>query len=251
MRWSPIPNQEPWFTTTDRQGLLDGCQHTLDKVQTQFFKEKTLYFYQVHYLSSQLQKTKLKLTECQGMCDVYSIRFNDAKSFAIDQQYGLIVGAIVVYICFLIDFQYAAHYAQKNNVKQIGLAKIFLPTIICFIQVQLRKADKNSKLAAILSVLKRPSSPNKSQSKSSLTRKQKKRPKPFSPVSVINKSSDEISLHSANVRFCKKKQDPKAQTFTTNAIVHSANNLCAIQICKTPTNIGKNNEHFDMQSNKV
>lgn len=108
---------------------------------------------QISFLSQILVRTENQLDVCKVGKDEF--QGFDWATFLSDQKYGLIFGTIITWFLSSIDQRYAVNYANKHNLKQNVFFKLLCPTLISLIQVKLRKRNKNSRLAAILSILKK------------------------------------------------------------------------------------------------
>lgn len=89
------------------------------------------------------------------------------------QYVGLIVGVVFTLIFRFFDQAVALQIAKKYNIKQKTIMQAAFPTLICFLQYLLRKRSKDSKLAALLSLLKRNNSVNNTNNNSSTKPKSK------------------------------------------------------------------------------
>lgn len=136
------------------------------------------------------------------------------------QYLGIIVGIVGSLIFRFLDHALALRIAKKYNIKQKTIMQAAFPTLICFLQYLLRKRSKDSKLAALLSLLKRNNSINvnevaesgsdktsKSQTQNPTRLSSYATPKPLSSLSS-NESDNE------SVFFSNYKEKSKSVTLS-------------------------------------
>lgn len=191
---------------------------------------------EISRLQTILSATESKLRQCQQPTlstsskeDAYTV-LEEFISIFTKQYLGMAVGAIGAIVFRFFDQKVASRLAKKYNIRQKELTKAAFPTLICFVQFLLRKRSRNSKLAALLSVVKNLNdtnkSPNRPNSKASLnqspTRKHSKTspsstPRPLSSFSSIDSEIDSV-FHSSN---SSKKSRRSRQSMSARYVKNS------------------------------
>lgn len=123
---------------------------------------------QVQTLRQALRVTEQSLEQCQQKSsnvihpniNVTYSALEEFLSIFTKQYVGVIVGVVFSLIFRFFDHAIALRIAKKYNIKQKTIMQAAFPTLICFLQYLLRKRSKDSKLAALLSLLKRNNSVN-------------------------------------------------------------------------------------------
>lgn len=195
---------------------LDDCRRRYEQANKalihRFNRKIALYDYQVHYLSQTIFKLESEIFQCKSKLDE-RFNYHSTSDFVNDQLYGLLVGFAGL-IVYFVDHRCGNYYAKRNNVKLKFLARHFFPTLLCFVQIQLRKRNKNSRLAAFLSDIKKDKntnfdgtvSPPPCCSHCNLAKQPRpKCPRPFSPrlsLQNLNSAAKELKIRSNSVRYC-------------------------------------------------
>lgn len=151
---------------------------------------------------------------------------SDILSFLSEQQNGLLVGSFVTFFLSLIDQRLAAYFARKNNIKQKELTKLLFPSLICLIQLILRKRSKESKLADILSMFK--SSPPQATPNRANNNTVPSTPRSVSHLNHDSVSDDVFDSKAKNTHAMKpKSKRAQSAKFRKNSTI-------AIPITSTP-----------------
>lgn len=226
----------------------DGCWPILSQLQSQFVKEKRLSYYQNHYISRLLLKTEIELKKCKQAApsteeDKSKSKFDDFYFFVNDQFYDLTIGGAIAYVLTMGDQRFASYFSKRNNIRLKALAKFVLPTLICFLQVLLRKRNPNSKLAGLLSTLKTaPSTTPCCDHICASSSLNSKRPQPcFSKKN----DDDQVSLQLGRAHYARKRLNSKNAVAATRADIHNCSSLYAIEISEGNEQV---NNVFDCQS---
>lgn len=213
----------------DVNECIRQCGQVLNEASLKDKKEMQRLKYSVHYLSNFLFKTELKLAECEQLMSNHSSDKIDSSIgnlflfFVQDQMCGLIIGSILTWLCGFTDQRLASHYCKKYGVHLNGIAKFLCPTIICLVQVVLRKRNKNSKTAAALSELKKKMAngrPNKRNARS-------RRPRPFKSCKRKSKPFGKPRRNSQRPKRLNVPQSPKGFAIDmTNALLSDSDFEC-------------------------
>lgn len=203
-------------------------------------KDVTILRDQIAYLRRALQDTEKNLQNCQHVsvtisskAEVYSA-LEEFISIFTKQYLGILVGILGSLIFRFFDQKVASRIAKRYNIKQRDVMTFAFPTFVCFVQYLLRKRSKDSKLAALLSILKKQqhddseqtkqtASPNSNPDKVTKSKSNMSQsfstPRPLSSFSSVDTDCDSVfySTHkkqakgqsktqSVSVRYSKKSQ---------------------------------------------
>lgn len=132
-------------------------------------KEVKMLRFELSTLNKFVFETETRLKECRENCQkcenganetcaklaISNIsNFDDFISYLLCQQAGIFMGSGVTLSGYIFDRGFASYCAKKYGIKQKYVSKLLFPTLICIIQILLRKRNKDSKLAAFLSNFK-------------------------------------------------------------------------------------------------
>lgn len=155
------------LATTVDDGSNPKLYHFLVKptIPTGIFDEsQQKMLIEIGRLQTKLDLAELELSECKKssktlhqvsdggiLGDIIAFIYNHPIEAVI---ITFVVTFVVTLFLSFLDQRLASHYAKKYNIKQKAILKVMFPTIICFVQVLLRKRNRKSRLADILSQMK-------------------------------------------------------------------------------------------------
>lgn len=146
--------------------------------------------------------------------------FDDFISYLLCQQGGIFMGSGITLSGYIFDRGFASYCAKKYGIKQKYVSKLLFPTIICIIQILLRKRNKESKLAAFLSNFKyskngtSPINRNRKRNERDSLTSINLRPQPFVSNNIRSAQSDSVFTLSS------KKTKSKSSNLSSKSIRH-------------------------------
>lgn len=154
--------------------------------------------------------------------------WEEFKSIFTKQYVGLSIGVVTGLICRFFDQKLASRIAKKYNIRQKEIMKSAFPTFICLLQFLLRSRSKNSKLASLLSLLKKtpkefetencpPDTNLQSQSKNSNSK-----PEPLTSFSSVGTDLDSVFSDAA---VSKPKVTHKTKSKSVSARYRKKSNV--------------------------
>lgn len=176
---------------------------------------------------SQLKRCQQPTLSTSPHEDVYYV-LEEFISIFTKQYIGLAVGACGAIIFRFLDQKVASRFAKKYNISQKELTKAAFPTLICFVQYILRKRSRNSRLAALLSLVKRQNKTNDQSVSSKSTASSKKShmstpkpltsknshmstPKPLTSQSSFDSENDSVFSPSNTTKTKRSRQSVSAR----------------------------------------
>jgi hypothetical protein len=218
------------------------CQQAWNSQERKYLKDIQLKQYEILYLSTIIYNLESKVKTSEKNNDSFGF-----FEFFFDQYKGILVGSFFSILFYFADQRYAYYYSKKHGIEAKTVAKSLFPTLICLVQVLLRHRNKNSKLALILSLLKK-QNPNAQVDQTPQTIE---RPKPFVvPSTNCNDSTSEIMVcpkfdhvrYNMNTNNNNNVQQP-SQCFSTNALVHEPSARLTIDV----DNVSQENTHVHLR----
>lgn len=118
---------------------------------------------QIDQLQNELRMAQINLNDCQSNHLSTGSKFTSDNAYSALEEFisiftkqylGIAVGVCASLVFRFLDQIYASRFAKKHNIRQKNIMTAAFPTFVCFVQYLLRKRKRNSKLAALLSVVK-------------------------------------------------------------------------------------------------